>query len=94
MVALVRFGHRHEANLSHTEARTERMPPFTSALRESEHVLRGFDLDDRRELRLRRGCCSADGRKEVLGPEPGGCCVFAKVVAKIGQREVDVTVTC
>jgi hypothetical protein len=37
MVALVRFGHRHEAKLSHTEARTERMPPFTSALREKRN---------------------------------------------------------
>ena len=43
MVALVRFGHRHEANLSHTEARPERMPPFTSALRE-----RGAYVKDRR----------------------------------------------
>jgi hypothetical protein len=37
MVAFVRFGHRHEAKLSHTKARTERMPPFTSALRDEEH---------------------------------------------------------
>ena len=35
-----------------------------------------------------------DGRDGMSGREPSGCGVFAKVVAKVGQREVDVTVTC
>jgi hypothetical protein len=32
--------------------------------------------------------------EDMSGPEPGGCGVFAEVVAEVRQREVDVTVTC
>lgn len=37
---------------------------------------------------------AADSLEEMSGSEPGGCGVFAEVVAEIGQREVDVTVAC
>src|SRR5919106_700494 len=55
MVAFVRFGYRHRAKLSHTKARTERMSPFTSALREhrnyeaaeAELDPAGVEIDDR-----------------------------------------------
>ncbi len=36
----------------------------------------------------------AHTRGEISGPEPGGRGVFAEVVAEVGQREVDVPVTC
>ena len=35
-----------------------------------------------------------NGRKGRSGSESGDCGVFAKVIAKIGQREVDVAMTC
>jgi hypothetical protein len=37
---------------------------------------------------------AADSLQEMSGPESGGCGVFAEVVAEVGQREVDVAVTC
>jgi hypothetical protein len=75
-----------------------RHPPGSHALAVARLTTpRGLSQDRAASGNADRTCCARLALPACLvnlRPEPGGRRVFAKVVAKVGQREVDVAVAC